>query len=108
MHCVCALVRMAKAGYLAVLGSLFLPALTPLLLPEVGGRGTRVPPGWGLNLTPFTRCWVLAGVDVVWMLSCVLWSLFHEELSLLYFHKYMWFWEEISAALLTLPSWLHR
>ena len=44
--------------------------------PGAGGRGAQVPPGRGLYLTPFARCWVLAGVDVVWMLSCVLWSLF--------------------------------
>ena len=44
--------------------------------PGARGRGARVPPGRGLYLTPFARCWVPAGVDVVWMLSCVLWSLF--------------------------------
>ena len=60
MHCVCALVRMASAGYLAVLGSLSLPAPTPLLPPEAG-----------LYLTHFTRCWVLTGVDVDWLLSCM-------------------------------------
>ena len=86
MHCVCILVWMAVAGCLAVLGSLSLPAPTPLLLPGAGGRGAqvppgrglylRVPPGRGLYLTPFARRWVLSGVDVVWMLSCVLWSLF--------------------------------
>ena len=76
MHSVCAVVRMARAGCLAVLGSLSLPAPTPLLPLGVGGRGAWVPRGWGLYLTCFTRHWVLAGVDVVWMLSCVLWSLF--------------------------------
>ena len=76
MHCVCTLVQMAGAGCSAVLGSLSLPAPTPLLPPGAGVRGTRVLPGWGLYLSPFTRRWVLAGVDVVWMLSCVLWSLF--------------------------------
>ena len=70
MHCVCALVRMAGAGCSAVLGSFSLSALTPLLPPGIGGRGARVPPGRGLYLTPFARLWVLAGVDVVWMLSC--------------------------------------
>ena len=105
MHCVCTLVRMARAGYLAVLGSLSLPTLTPLLLPGVGVRGARVPLDCGLYLTPFARYWIVAGVDVVWLLSCVFWSLFKEELYLLYFQKYMWFWEEISTALLMPPSW---
>ena len=76
MHCVCTLVRMARAGCLAVLGSLSLPAPTPLFLPGAGVRGAQVPPGCGLYLAPFTRCWVLAGVDVIWLLSCVFWSLF--------------------------------
>ena len=76
MHCVCALVRMARAGYLAVLGSLSLPTVTPLLLPGAGVWGAWVPLGHGLYLTPFARRWVLAGVDVVWLLSCVFWSLF--------------------------------
>ena len=76
MHCVCALVQMARAGCLAVLGSLSLPALTPLLPPGAGMRDARVPPGRGLYLTPFTRCWSLAHVDVVWLLSCVFWTLF--------------------------------
>ena len=75
-HCVCALVQMARAGCLAVLGSLSLPAPTPLLPPGAGVRGARVLPDRSLYLTPFTRCWVLAGVDVVWMLACVPWSLF--------------------------------
>ena len=76
MHCVCALVQVAAAGCLAVLGSLSLPAPTPLLPPGAGVRGARVPPGCGLYLTPFVRHWVLTGVDVVWLLSCVFWSLF--------------------------------
>ena len=77
MHCVCALFQMAGAGCSAVLGFLSLPALTPLLPPGAGGRGARVPPGRGLYLTPFARHWVLVGVDVVWLLSCVFfWSLF--------------------------------
>ena len=70
-HCVCAPVRMAGAGCLAVLGSLSLPALTPLLPPGAEVRGAQVPPGRGLYLTPFTRRWALAGVEVVWLLSCV-------------------------------------
>ena len=37
-----------------------------------GGRGTWILPVRGLYLTPFARHWVLAGVDVVWMLSCSL------------------------------------
>ena len=69
--CVCALVRMAGAGCLAVLGSLSLPQGE-----GAGVRGTRVPPGCSLYLTPFARRWVLACVDVVWLLSCVFWSLF--------------------------------
>ena len=39
MHCVCAPLRMAGAGCSAVLGSLSLPAPTPLLLPGAGVRG---------------------------------------------------------------------
>ena len=76
MHCVCALVQMARAGCLAVLGSLSLPAPTPLLPPGAGVRGARDPLGRGLYLTPFTRPWALTCVDVVWQLSCVFWSLF--------------------------------
>ena len=75
MHCVCPLVQMARTGCLAVLGSLSLPALTPLLLPEARVRGALVLLGQDLYLTPFTRHWVLPGVDVVWVLSCVFWSL---------------------------------
>ena len=55
MHCVCALVRMARAGYLAVLGSLSLPAPTPLLPLGAWVRGARVLPGCSLYLTPFAR-----------------------------------------------------
>ena len=76
MHCVCALVRIARAGCLAVLGSLSFPSPTPLLLLGVGVRGTQVLLGQGLYLTTFARRWVLMGVDVVWLLSCVFWSLF--------------------------------
>ena len=65
MHCVCALVRMAGAGCLAVLDSLSLPAPTPLLPLGAGGRGACVPPGWGLYLIPFAWRWFLTGVDVV-------------------------------------------
>ena len=73
MHCACALVLMAGAGCSAVLGSL--PADSS---PPTGswGEGRLDPLGWGLYLTPFARRWVLTGVDVVWLLSCVLWSLF--------------------------------
>ena len=76
MPCVCALVQMAGAGCSAVLSSLSFPAPTLLLLPGAGVWGARFPPSQGLYLTPFTRRWVLAGVDVVWLLSCVFWSLF--------------------------------
>ena len=77
-HCVSALlVRMTRAEYSAVLGSLSLLVLTPLLPPGSWGRhGARVLPGCGLYLTPFVRCWVLAGVDVAWLLYCIFWSLF--------------------------------
>ena len=40
------------------------------------GEGRSHPAGPGLVSYPLARRWVLAGVDVVWMLSCVLWSLF--------------------------------
>ena len=76
MHCVCALVRVAGAGSSAVLGSLSLPTLIPLLPLGAGGRGAHVLPGRGLYLTPFVRCWALTCLDVVWLLSCVFWSLF--------------------------------
>ena len=71
MHCVCALVRNPGAGCSAVLGSLSLPQGE-----GAGVRGTRVPPGCSLYLTPFARRWVLACVDVVWLLYCVFCSLF--------------------------------
>ena len=76
MHCVCALVRMAGAGCSAVLGSfsLLFRSLSSRWDPE--GQVLTSHRGRGLCLTPFARRWVLAGVDVVWMLSCVLWSLF--------------------------------
>ena len=105
MHCVCALVRNPGAGCSAVLGSFSLPADSSPPA-RSWGESAWVPLGRGLYLTPFAWHWVLSGVDVVWMLSCVLWSLFYEEFSLFYFHRYMWFWEEISAALLMPPSWL--
>ena len=69
MPCVCTLVWMARAGFLAALGSLSIHAPTPLLLSRAGVWGAQVPPGWGLYLTLFVRRWVLAGVDVVWMWS---------------------------------------
>ena len=57
MQCVSVLlVQISRAGLSAVLGSLSLPALTPLLLLGAGVRGTRVLLGHGLYLTPFMRC----------------------------------------------------
>ena len=57
MHCVSALlVRITRAGYLAVLGSYSLPSLTPLLPPGSWGQGFAwVPLGLSLCLTPFMR-----------------------------------------------------
>ena len=69
-------------------------------------RGAWVPPGWGLYLTPFTMHWALARVNVVWLLSCVFWSLFEDYLYLLYFQKYICFWEEIPTVLLMPQSLL--
>ena len=50
--CVCAPVLMARAGYLAFLGSHSLPGLTPLLPLVAGVRGPRVPPA-GLGLVSY-------------------------------------------------------
>ena len=76
MHFVCALVRMAGAGCSAVLGSL-------------SSCSDSSPPTWswgeghsgpaGLGFVSYPLCKALSsrtGVDVVWILSCVLWSLF--------------------------------
>ena len=61
MHCVCALVQMARSGCLAVLGSFSLPAPTPLLPPGAGVRGLRaalLPRGLGHpNFPGIPSCW---------------------------------------------------
>ena len=106
MHCVCTLVWMARAGCLAVLGSLSLPAPTPLLPPGAGVKGAQVLPrrlvSYPLHKVLGSRRYKCSLAVVLYLLVSLLGIVVFVEFSKIYMVLGLDFCCSTQAAILTL------